>query len=30
MYTLYDIEVLADKYEDEQKIIQLINNTIYE
>lgn len=30
MYTLYDIEVLADKHEDEQKIIQLINNTIYE
>jgi hypothetical protein len=30
MHIPYDIEVLADKYEDEQKIIQLINNTIYE
>ena len=30
MWQPFDIEVLADKWEDEQKIIQLINNTIYE
>ena len=30
MWQPFDIEVLADKWEDEQKIIQLINFTTYE
>jgi len=30
MWQPFDIEGLADKHEDEQKIIQLINNTTYE